>query len=466
MGWRRLGAVKSVIGSNGPQDNSLAKISFGEKLGYGVGDMANNLIWTAMSMFVTYFYTDVAGLAAGAVGTMFLIARVLDAFVDVGVGTMVDRTKSRYGKARPWLLWMCIPFGIAGVLLFTAPDLSAAGALAYAYVTYLLINIIYSAINIPYGVLSSMITQDPYQRSLLNIFRMVMTLIGILIVSTGTLKFVELFGGGKHGWTWTFGAFGSIAVILFIITFLTTKERVRPAVVEKQIPFKRGLGALFRNKYWVMILLLNTLFYGMQAVTSAVNVYYAQYLLGNKDLVGLLSIVQLIPMMLGLLLLAPIIKRFGKRNAALTGMGLMVIGSLIPTIDPDSLTVVIIATVVKALGQAPLMGTIFAFTADTVDYGEWKTGMRTEGLIFSASSFGGKTGTGFGGAMVGWILAFSGYVGGQTALSGAASQAIQFLYIFLPAILCALCAVILWFYRLDKEYPKILLELQEVKQMG
>ncbi|GIP12317.1 MAG: MFS transporter [Paenibacillus macerans] len=448
-----------------PQDAAMAKIGLGEKLGYGAGDIASNLIWTALSMFVTYYYTDVAGLAAAAIGTMFLVARVLDAFVDVGVGAMVDKTKTKFGKARPWLLWWAIPFGISGVLLFSMPDLGPAGSLFYAYATYLLINIIYSAINIPYGVLSSLMTQDPYQRSLLNIFRMVMALVGMLIVSNGTLPLVAGLGGGKPAWTLTFAAFSAVAVILFLITFLTARERVRPAVVNKDIPLKRGLPALFRNKYWVLVLLLNTVFYGMQAVTSAVNVYYAQYLLGNKDLVGLLTIAQLVPMMLGLLALAPVIKKFGKRNVALAGMAVMAVGCLIPAIDPANVTVVIVSTVVKALGTAPLIGTIFAFAADTVDYGEWKTGMRTEGLIFSASSFGGKTGSGLGGAMVGWMLAFSGYVGGQEAVSASASHAIQFLFIYFPAILCAVLFVILWFYKLDKEYPKILAELQAIKKM-
>lgn len=446
-------------------DLSLSKISLGEKLGYGAGDIASNLIWMAMSMFATYFYTDIAGLSAGAIGTMFLVARVMDAFVDVGVGAMVDRTKSRFGKARPWLLWMSIPFGIAGILLFSSPDLGPQGALIYAYVTYLIINIIYSGINIPYSVLSSLMTQDPYQRSLLNIFRMVMALAGIVIVSTATLPMVEIFGGGKQGWTLTFAMFGVAGVILFLITFLTTKERVKPAVVSKDIPLKRGMAALFRNKYWVLVLLLNTVFFGMQAVTSAINVFYAQYLLGNKDLVGLLTIVQLIPLLLCLVLLAPMIKAFGKRNVALAGMAIMAIGSVIPAIDPSNLSVVIFSTVIKAIGTAPLMGSIFAFAADTVDYGEWKTGMRTEGLIFSASSFGGKTGSGLGAAMVGWMLAWSGYVGGQEAVSASASSAIQFLFIYLPAILCAVLFAILWFYKLDREYPKILNELQAVKKM-
>ncbi|MCG7378758.1 MFS transporter [Paenibacillus sp. ACRSA] len=445
------------------EDAAMSKLSWKERIGYGSGDIASNLIWTALSMFVSFYYTDVVGLAAGAIGTLFLLARIMDAFVDVAVGVAVDKTKSRFGKARPWILWMAIPFAIAGVLLFSSPDFGPGGALVYAYVTYLLINIIYSTINIPYGVLSSLMTQDPYQRSVLNIVRMIMALLGIVIVANFTMPLVNAFGGQKGGWTIAFTIFGIVGSILFVITFLLTRERVTPSVVDKPIPLKRGLPALFRNKYWVMVLMLNTFFYGSQAATQGINIYYAQYVLGDGNLVGLLTIVQLAPMLLILLMLAPLIKRFGKRNVAMIGIVITAIGALIPVIEPTNLMIVVISTIVKAIGMAPVMGTIFAFMADTVDYGEWKTGMRTEGLIFSASSFGGKAGSGIGGALVGWILAYGGYVGGQISISATALSSIEFLFIYVPFILCVLQFIVLWFYKLDREYPKILRELQEVK---
>ncbi len=456
-------AVSDTVKRENTSDEASAVLSWKERIGYGSGDVASNLIWTALSMFVSFYYTDVVGLAAGAIGTLFLLARVLDAFVDVAVGAAVDKTRSRLGKARPWIMWMAIPFAIAGVLLFSSPNFGPGGALVYAYVTYLLINVIYSAINIPYGVLSSLMTQDPYQRSLLNIVRMVMAIVGVLLVSNLTMPLVNLFGGQKMGWTLAFAVFGIVGAVLFFVTSLTTRERVTPSVVDKPIPLKRGMPALFRNKYWVMVLLLNTFFYGSQAATQGINIYYTQYILGDASLVGLLTTVQMVPMLLILLMMAPLVKRFGKRNIALVGVVITAFGALIPAVDPTSLTLVIAATIVKAIGMAPVMGTIFAFMADTVDYGEWKTGMRTEGLIFSASSFGGKAGSGLGAAMVGWLLALGGYVGGQASISASASSSIEFVFIYVPFILCILQFVVLWFYKLDREYPKILQELQEVK---
>jgi len=439
------------------------KISLKEKIGYAFGDVGSNFIWTAAAAFLTFYYTDVIGLGAAAVGTLLLIARVFDGFVDIGVGALIDRTKSKHGKARPWLLWMAIPFGLAGFLLFTVPDLSLNGALIYAYVTYLIVNIIYSLINVPYGVLNSLITQDPYQRSVLNIFRMVFALSGALAVNMLTIRLVNSFGGGKPGWSMTFILFGTIAVALFFITFLTTKERVKPSVVQKEIPLKRGIKALFRNKYWVLVLLLCITSLIIYGVNTAVNIYYAQYVLHDVKQVATLGMASLIPKLVCLLFIAPFIKRFGKRNVSMAGIIFIIAGSLIMAVDPSSLNLVLIGTIVKSFGLAPIIGTTFALLADTVDYGEWKTGIRTEGLVYSAGSFGSKAGSGIGAALVGWLLSAGGYVSGQQTQSEAAIASLHFLFIYLPIILSVIMFIILWFYKLDKEYPQIMKDLNEVK---
>ncbi|MGO4375745.1 MFS transporter, partial [Paenibacillus sp. MCAF20] len=252
---------------------------------------------------------------------------------------LVDKTKSKHGKARPWLLWLAIPFGISGVLLFSAPDLGATGSLIYAYVTYLLINIIYSGANVPYGVLNSLITQDPYERSLLNIFRMLMAIFGAVGVSTVTVPIVNALGGGENGWRMTFVIYGAIAAALFLITFRTTKERVKPSVVQQTVPLRRSLKALFRNKYWALLVVFMMLSFIMTSVNTAVNIYYAQYILDDVNLMSVLSIISFIPMLVGLLLIAPIIKKWGKRNSAIIGLILTILGAAITTIDPTNLTV-------------------------------------------------------------------------------------------------------------------------------
>ncbi|OCT15733.1 sodium:melibiose symporter [Paenibacillus pectinilyticus] len=442
---------------------SMTKIKFKEKLGYGLGDFASNLIWTATSAFVAFFYTDVVGLSAAAVGTLLLVARLIDGFADIGIGALVDKTKSKHGKARPWLLYLAVPFGAAGILLFSAPDLGPSGILIYAYITYLLVNIIYSGINVPYGVLNALITQEPYERSILNIVRMILALTGAIVVTMCTMPLVSAFGGGKMGWTLTFTIFGVMSSILFLLTFMTTKERVRPSVVQNDIPLKRAIKALFRNKYWGLMVVFALVTFIGSAASSAVNVYYAQHVLHNAALVGTLGIAALVPMLAGLFFVAPIIKRYGKRNAALFGTVIVILGSLVMMIDPSNLSIVLSGTVLKAIGTVPVIGTVFAMMGDTVDYGEWKTGVRTEGLVYSAGSFGGKAGSGLGAAVVSWVLAWGGYVGGQDTVSLSVQHAIQFLFIYLPMIIAVVQLIILWFYKLDQKYPQIMKELNEAK---
>lgn len=335
----------------------------------------------------------------------------------------------------------------------------------YAYVTYLILNIIYSGANVPYGVLNSLITQDPYERSLLNIFRMLMAIFGAVLVSTMTVPIVNAFGGGKQGWVMTFIIYGAITAVLFLITFRTTKERVKPAVVQNTVPLSGSLKALFRNKYWALLVVFMILSFIMTSVNTAVNIYYVQYILGNAELMSILGVISFIPLLIGLLFVAPIIKKFGKRNSSLLGLAITILGAAITVIDPTSIKIVIVASVIKSLGGVPLAATMFAMLADTVDYGEWKTGMRTEGLVYSAGSFGSKAGSGLGAAIVGWMLAFGGYVGGQEHISESARSSILFMYIYLPIIISALMVVILYFYKLDKLFPQIVKELEAAKNI-
>ncbi|WMT39699.1 MFS transporter [Paenibacillus sp. D2_2] len=437
------------------------KIKLSEKLGYGLGDFASNLIWASVGTFLTFFYTDTVGLSAAAIGTMFLIIRVLDAFIDIGIGVLVDRTKSKHGKARPWLKWLAIPFGLSGVLLFSAPDFTGTGALIYAYCTYLIINIAYSAINVPYGVLNTMITQDSYERSLLNIFRMTMAVLSSIIITVLTNPLVETLGGGRQGWMMTFVLYGMMSVILFWITYRSTQERVKPSVVQKSVSIKRGFKALLRNKYWAQLIGFKIIMNTGVAVATGINVYYAQYVLGDKNLVGLLGLTTFLPLLVGMLVVAPLIKKLGKRNAALVGIVVSLFGIVLMMVNPTNLTVVIIAMIIKSIGTVPVLATTYAMLADTVEYGEWKTGIRTEGLIYSGGSFGAKAGSGLGTALLGWLLAFGGYVGGQTAINETAMNSIRFMFIYLPLIFYVGMFVVLYFYKLDKQYPQIVKELEQ-----
>lgn len=234
--------------------NKLTTSKVIERFSYGCGDFGCNIIYTAMSMFLLFYYSDYAGVNIAAVGTIMLISRVFDGISDIAMGYIVDRTKSKHGKARPWILRLCIPFAISGILLFSVPtSWGSVAKLIYVFISYNLVStIIYTAINVPYSALNALMTQDPYERSVLSIYRNLLATAGTLIINAFTLPLVEFFGNNATAWTKTFAILGLISVIAFLINFYGTKERVKPVVNEetgqaKDVPFKEGIKALFKN---------------------------------------------------------------------------------------------------------------------------------------------------------------------------------------------------------------------------
>ncbi|WP_411344403.1 MFS transporter [Paenibacillus sp. WLX1005] len=448
-------------------NGSAEKISFRERFGYGIGDLATNLIYASMASFLTFFYTDTVGISAGVIGTIMLLARVLDAVLDLVMGVAVDKTRSRHGKARSWILWTSVPFGLSAILLVTVPDIGYTGKIVYIIVTYLLMNIVFTASNIPYGTLVSLITRDPYERSVLAIFRNFLATIGSTTVGVVTLPMIAFFGNTQLAWIITFSIYGVVAIALFYWNFFHTRERVKPAASEQQT-FKLSLWvqAVLQNKYWLMIFLFLLLQFTLLSLNQGVNVYYANYILGDPDYVGALTLALSIPSLLGLFIIAPVIKKIGKRNTALIGLGLSLGGTLIVFIDPTNVGLVIFATVVKGLGGAPVGATMFAFLADTIDYGEWVSGVRAEGVLFSAGSLGQKIGMGVGTALLGWFLSIGGYVGGAATQSAGALHMIQMIFIVMPAIIVVLEIIVMLLYKLDREYPTIMEQLAKGKMRG
>ncbi|WP_419955175.1 MFS transporter [Neobacillus niacini] len=437
------------------------KVGTMERVGFGFGDLAINFAWASMGMFIVYFYTDVVGVGAALVGTILLLSRFLDGISDVAMGAIVDKTKSKHGKARPWILWLAIPFGVFTALLFAVPDSSYMGKVIYVIVSYNLLVLIFTGVVIPYGTLNTLITQDQHQRSVLNIYRMFFANIGIIIVSNLTMPLVEAFGGNQTGWIITYSIFGTIAVILLMITFKTAKERVQPAIGSKQnVPLKESLKTLTQNKYWVMVFLYFIIYSIGYAINQGSTIYYAEYILGNSSLVGILTLVYIIPLLLGFLMLAPIFKKYGKRNAMIGGTVISIIGSVLILIDPSSITLVVVGQIIRGIGQVPLLGGLWALLPDTIEYGEWKTGIRNEGVLYSGGSMGQKLGVGIGAALMGWILSLNGYVGGQELQSDSALFAIEAIFIYIPIIMFVAQIILLYFYKLDKEYPNIIKDLQ------
>lgn len=410
-------------------NSNTSKPSLLEKIGYSVGDTASNLFFQTFMLFLLYFYTDVVGLSAAAVGTLFLVTRIWDAVNDPIMGTVADRTNTRWGKFRPYLLWLAIPFGIMAVLMFTTPDFDATGKLIYAYITYNLMMMVYTAINVPYSALMAVITPKSLERTELSSYRFVAAFIGGLIVQGATLSLVKYFGNGNEalGWQLTMACISSLAVVLFITTFLTTKERVSPPKGQKS-NFARDLKDLFTNKPWLLIggaTVFQLLFI---VVRNSSVLYYFKYYVKNQqlDLFGYVInlsfesfsssflIIGMSATILGAILAKWFAKKLDKRNTYVGFMFLAAIAtSIFYIVEPQDVLLIYALNIVFSFSVGPVSVLQWAMYTDTADYAEWKQGRRATGLLMAASLFALKLGLTLGGAIVGWILAFRGFVANQ-----------------------------------------------------
>lgn len=446
-------------------------LSIFEYFAYGCGDAGCNIIYTAMTGFLLLYYTNYAGVSAAAVGTIMLISRVFDGISDLIMGTIVDRTHSKYGKARPWILRMCVPFAIAGVLLFSVPTSWASNVkLVYIFITYNLVStVIYTAINVPYSALNALMTQDPYERSVLSVYRNLLATAGSLFINTFTLRFVEFFGDNAAAWSKTFGVFGALAVIVFLINFFGTKERVKSVAVADgkvhDVPIKEGFSSLFKNKYWIIVTVMLALLFVAMALYGGASVYYADLILGNRNLVATINNAVYIAQIVSMFGIAFIIKKYGKRNVMVIGCVLSIAGFGIIAFS-GTYAMVILSGVLRGIGAACMGATMWAMVSDTIDYGEWKTGNRTEGLANSACSFGYKIGNGLGSAMLGWILAIGGYNGEAMAQTNSAIFSVKLAFVIIPCVLYVVIMILMSMYNLDKEFTNIISDLKEREKMN
>jgi len=435
-----------------------------EMLNYGLGFFGVILTWTLVGTFLTFYYTDVAGISAGVVGTLMLVARLFDGVTDIAMGTVVDRTKSKHGKARPWILWMGIPLGVVTLLLFTVPDIGDGGKIAYAYVTYILLILVYTAMSIPYKTLLGYMTQEPQGRSVLNIYTGIFTMLATLVITILAQPVASAIGG-KTGWTVVAGISGATIIVTSYLAFRSTKERVAPSTAAQKdsVELTVGIKSLFMNKYWLIMTLYCVITYTLNALVTGAGLYYTTYILGNAAYFSIASLLLFVPSMVGFFFAAKLTNNFGKRNIALVVSIIGIFGPIIKLIDPSSLPIFLTGTVIQGFGLVPTIMFIYAMINDTAEYGEWKFGFRTQGLVNSAASFGMKVGAGLGGALIGWLLAFGGYVGAAAEQSASATTMILVLNIYLPLGLAVCQAILMWMYKLDKQYPQILKELRERK---
>ncbi len=440
---------------------SLKLVSWKERISYGLGDTASNLVFMMITFYLLYFYTDVFGISAAAVATMFLIARVWDAINDLIMGIIIDKTKTKWGKCRPYFLWMAIPYGIFAFLTFTTPDLVGTSKLIYAYITYIALGTVYTAINIPLSAILPSLTDDYQERTAVNAVRMIFAVIGGLLVAGLTMPLVEAFGQGNaaKGFQLTMGLYAVIAVILFIITFLNTRERIQ-AANKKSIPVKESFKALKGNTPWLISVLINFVMWTGMTMKNQTAIYYLQYNLGRPDLISTFLPLAIIAILPGIILVPFVSKRIGKRNTMFIGNLVAILGFIMIYLAGNhNISLLFTGNIVSSIGLGFNVGLIFALIADTVDYGEWKSGVRASGLLFAASSFGVKLGMGVGGAISGWTLSAGNYIPQASNQEITALTAIKINFIGAPIISAVGILVLLLFYRLDKQYDEIHAEL-------
>ena len=347
------------------------KIKWSIRFAYGCGDTACNVVFGMISTLLTLFYTDYVGINPATIGLIMLISRMFDGVSDAIMGLIVERTKSKWGKSRPWILWMSVPFAVSAVLLFAVPHSTAMVQAIYIFVTYNLINTVcYTAINLPYSSLSAMMTRISSERDMLSVVRMGLSPFGRILAVTCTMPVVKLFGNDQSAWIKTMVIWASIAFILLLICFLKCEEKVVIEAQAKQekIPLKQSLKALVTNQYFWAVVILWTMQNGIYCVTGTILPYYCKYIFHNDTwMYSALYLTETLIIVVATFLSPMLLKKYGKRNMSLAGACLALVGQLIFCLNPTNLGFMVFSCVIRGLGLAPLNSIVFGFLGDVVE---------------------------------------------------------------------------------------------------
>ncbi len=442
------------------ENAKLPKLTLKEKISYGYGDVASNFVWGMVNSYLLFFYTDVFGITAAAAGTLFLITRIFDAVNDPLMGIIVDKTKSKHGKTRPYLLYIAVPFGILSVITFITPDLSMTGKVIYAYITYGLLGIVYTMINIPYGALMPLMSRNSKEKGELNSYRAIGRSVGAIIVASLTLPLVNYLGGGNQqlGFPIVMGIYSVIGIIFFWLTFKNCHERVVTPKEQKNTEIKKSLTQMFKNKYWLLVSANSFLWFVRMGIMNGVLIYYVKYVLEQPGMAPFYLTLLNIANLVGGFFALSILRKYSSRNSSMLMF---------------TIAVVLLASLFLVEGQSMILFSIIFFVAnvligygdpatltmlgDTIDYQEWKFGTRPEGLLVSSYSFSTKFGVAIGSSLLGYALSWAGY--DPSAVTEGAKTMIRTLMLSLPIVLTVLQVIILYFYKLDKHHADIVKDL-------
>ncbi len=475
-------------------DKLGGKLSILEKVGYGLGDTASNILYQAWSFFLMIFYTDVFGIDAKVASFMFLITRFWDMVFDPIIGMVADRTNTRWGKFRPYLLWVAVPYGVLACAMFITPDWSQNMKIVYAYVTYILATTAYTAINIPYSSMMAVVTPDPRERTTLSQYRFFFAFIGMLLITTFTLPLAKFFGANPAhsgynaelgysralGYQVTMGVFGGIAIVLLLITFLTTRERVQPSKKQKN-SFREDLSNISKNIPWIILFVASIFWLIHNMIRNGMIAYYFNYVNGQGGKIlwsftlGVLKLdfdqtttfltIGTFGMLAGVLLSTPIKKHFDRKTVIIfLTLATVVLNTAFYWLPQDNFVLLGIMNFIWSLLAGAMPVFIFAMFADVADFHEWKFNQRATGLVTAGIMFAIKAGVTVGGFLALFLLGQYGYQK-DAPITPEIMGGIKVLFSLIPAAFMLICAVILFFYPVnDKLLMTIELDLNERKK--
>ncbi|HTX19905.1 MAG TPA: MFS transporter [Bacteroidota bacterium] len=474
-------------------EETMQKLPLKEKIGYGFGDFASVLFWQSITMNMMFFYTDVFKIAATTkaavvAGTMIMVSRLFDAVIDPVIGMTADRTETRWGKFRPYLIWMALPLAVTATLTFTTPNWGESSKLVYAYITLFLFMACYAGINIPYSSLLGVLTPDATQRTSASSFKFTFAYISGMTVSATSLLLAKYFGNGidtrdPGGWTKTIMLYGAVAIVFFVLTFAFTKERVRPPKAQKT-SVRRDLADLVTNGPWLILLLATISMIMFVASRIGVTNYYFKYYITNysdvthntinysflwwnfnwgfEEVTTVFNTLGQGCSILGALLVPLLTAKIGKKNAFLS----LFVVALLSTaafyfLTAENLTLIFLFQITGSLTGGPLSPVIWAMYADTADYSEWKRGRRATGLVFSASATSQKVGWAVGALFTGALLSGYGFIADKPQ-SAEVNHLLIALMSVIPAVFGVISILLILFYKLDeKTMAKISQDLVE-----
>lgn len=427
-------------------------LSWRERISYGVADMGFNFYWTNIATFLMFFYTDVFGISAWAAGKMLFTIKIINAFTDPVIGAAADRTQTRAGKFRPYLIWMAIPLAVAGVLTYTTPELTRNGKLIWAYGTYLLMMVCYTGINIPYNALSGVMSSDAQERTTINGLRFVFAFLGGTLVTAATPFLVKWLGGGNErlGWPLTMACWGLAASAIFSVTFFNTRERITPPSAQHTKVWQ-DVKDLAHNGPWLVLFFLALIIMITITLRTAAAAYYFKYFVARRDWVAAFVPAYMLAAAAGASL-TPVLTRFVDKKRLL--MILMSATGVLSTafffIPKDHIVLMFALQIAIGLVLGPKSPLAFSMYADTADYNEWRTGRRATAMTFAAATFSQKLGTALAAAVMGWVFTSLGYVANATQTLRSQTGIVLMLS-FIPAVFAFLAVAIMVFYKLDDQ---------------